>query len=191
MLGDEAADALHRAFLEDEVATLSSADWQLYFVHDAVQNATEQALLDALAGPNTRRLVPGAPDLAHEMLEAFRALLQSHDRVVLVGGDMPHLSRDLVEQGLSALDHADVVLGPGPDGGYYLVGLRALHDVFTTVALGGGSVERATVAAARALGLEVAWTAPLTDLDEAGDLRVLESLPASVAPRTRAVIARL
>lgn len=191
-LGVDAALALHQAFLRDEVATLApDATWDLYLVHDAPRDPGEQALLDGIAGAHTKRLIPGTPDLAHELLEAFRLLLRDHDRVVLVGGDVPHLSRSLVQQAIAALDDADVVIGPGPDGGYYLVGMRAPHDVFTTVTMGGDRAERATVAAARALGLKVAWTAPLVDLDEAQDLLALESLPSSTAPHTRAVVAGL
>lgn len=191
-LGADAARDLHVAFVRDEVAALGgSLRWDLFVVHDAPRDGDERALLTGLMGERATGVIPGAPDLAHELLEAFRLLLRDHDRVVIVSGDVPHVSSELVEQALDALDRADLVLGPGPDGGYYLVGLRAPHDVFTGVALGGDRAERATVAAARSQGLEVAWVAPVVDLDEAQDLLVLDGLPASVAPHTRAVVAGL
>jgi len=129
--------------------------------------------------------------LARDLLGGFAALLTDHDRAVIVSGDVPHLPADTVRRALRALDDADVVLGPGPDGGYYLIGMRAPHDVFTPITMSTSSVVNATIALARSKGLQVATVERLTDIDEAQDLLALEHVPAALAPRTRAAVARL
>ena len=42
-----------------------------------------------------------------------------------LNSDGPTLPAGHLRQALDQLDQADVVLGPGEDGGYYLIGLRA------------------------------------------------------------------
>lgn len=191
-LGQDAALALHRAFLRDELEQLSAPTrWRLYLIHDAPTDEADQAELAALCTPGVGSLVPGQPSLARELLAAFESLLATHKRAVIVSGDVPQLSATLVADALGALDHADLVLGPNPDGGYYLVGMRAVHDVFTRVPMSTPAVEAATRALARERGLTVATLPTLTDMDQAQDLLALESVPADVAVRTRREVAGL
>ncbi|MBI5609434.1 MAG: DUF2064 domain-containing protein [Deltaproteobacteria bacterium] len=191
-VGAEAALALHRAFLADELEQLQRPEqWDLYLIHDAPADPAEVDELAALLGARARGLVPGQAGLSQELLRSFELLLASHPKAVIVSGDVPQLGPELVEQAIDALDGADVVLGPGPDGGYYLVGMTRPHDICTTIPMGTAAVERATVAQAQRLGLRVAHVAVLTDVDEAQDLLALERAPGGVAVRTRAVIDRL
>ncbi len=198
-VGPEAARELHEAFLRDELAQLRAPDrWHLHLVHDAPRDAAERALLNSLlsALPGRKNgdfgtigsVVPGAPSLGAELLGAFELLLSDHERAVIVSGDVPHIDPALVADALALLDDADVVLGPGPDGGYYLVGMRAPHDIFTTVPMSTSAVATATIATARRMGLRTARVAQLTDIDEVQDLLCLEAAPPHLAPRTRALV---
>ena len=191
-LGVEAALDLHRAFLGDELRQLHApARWQLHLVHDAPESDAEHAALSALVAGRAKSLVPGQPSLAHELLAAFTTLLNAHERVVIVSGDVPQIAPERVAEALQALDSADVVLGPGLDGGYYLVGLKAAHDIFTGIPMGTPAVEKATQALAARLGLRVARVAALMDMDEAQDLLALDAAPADLAQATRAAVAGL
>jgi uncharacterized protein len=191
-LGPDVALELHRAMVADELEQLHDpARWDLFLLHDpAVDESDErelQRLRDGLATP----LVPGGEGLAAELLGGFEALLADYERALIVSADVPHLGADVVAGAVAALDHADLVLGPGPDGGYYLVGLSHPHDVFTSIGMGTAGVERATVVLAEGLGLRVAHVQALTDIDEARDLSELDGVPTHIARRTRAVVRRL
>ena len=189
-LGADAALALHRAMLEDELEQLRDpGSWDLFLLHDR-PTEEESAALEALTR-GVPSLIPDQRGLAGELLGGFEALLAHYERAVIVSADVPHLDPAVVQRALVALDSADLVLGPGPDGGYYLVGLREPHDLFTGIGMGTPRVERATVALAGSMGLTVAHVDPLTDLDEAQDLLELERAPPGRAPRTRAVAADL
>jgi len=191
-LGAEAALALHRAMLSDELDQLHDpARWDLFLLHDPAVDDSDEQELQRLRGGLAASLVPGGQGLGAELLGGFQALLADYERAVIVSADVPHLGAEVVDRAVAALDHSDLVLGPGPDGGYYLVGLRDPHDVFTSVGMGTAGVERATVALAEGLGLRVAHVEPLTDIDEEADLRELDGAPDGVARRTREVARRL
>jgi len=49
------------------------------------------------------------------------------DRILFVGSDSPTLPPALLELALTALETHPIVLGPAFDGGYYLLGVRALE----------------------------------------------------------------
>jgi glycosyltransferase A (GT-A) superfamily protein (DUF2064 family) len=109
------------------------------------------------------------------MAHAFES---GHSRVVLIGSDIPRL-----------------VLGPAEDGGYYLIGACAVPPVFVGIPWGGADVLRATVAAARAAGIEPEMVSGCYDVDDAHGL---ERLRADLAQRrvegltsTRAALERL
>ena len=191
-LGAKAALALHRSMVEDELEQLHDPErWDLFVLHDAPANAAEQEEIDGLRGGRAASLVPGEDGLARELFGGFRALLADYERAVIVSADVPQLEPEVVRRAVQALDDSDLVLGSGPDGGYYLVGLREPHDVFTPIGMGTPRVERATVALAGRLGLRVAHVAALTDIDEAQDLLELDHVPAAVARRTRELAGRL
>ena len=191
-LGADHALAFHRAFLQDELTQLHAPErWVSYLVHDAPADATERALIQAVAGEAATPLAVGRGSLGADLWAAFETLLARHGRVVIVSADVPHIDAERVQMALEALERADVVLGPGPDGGYYLVGLREPHDLFTEIPMGTPNVVAATLARARALGLSVAMVPPMTDMDEAHDLLALEYAPPDLARTTRSLVASL
>lgn len=74
--------------------------------------------------------------LGERLESAFWLLLQRHSSVVVIGTDSPELRPGAILQALEELRWCEAVLGPCPDGGYYLLGLRrglhkdALTDLF-------------------------------------------------------------
>lgn len=43
---------------------------------------------------------------------------------MIVGSDVPGITPDHIDNGFRALGVSDAVMGPAPDGGYWLIGLR-------------------------------------------------------------------
>lgn len=62
--------------------------------------------------------------LGERLENAFRRLLRGHPQVVVIGTDSPLLRPGVLRQAFRELRICDSVLGPCPDGGYYLLGLR-------------------------------------------------------------------
>lgn len=63
-------------------------------------------------------------DLGQRMHHALDLALRRFEKAILIGGDIPGLSSEILENAFRLLDEAPVVWGPAADGGYYLVGLR-------------------------------------------------------------------
>jgi glycosyltransferase A (GT-A) superfamily protein (DUF2064 family) len=92
--------------------------------------------------------------------------------VAIVGTDAPGVSRTTASEALSALDTADVVIGPTDDGGYYLIALRAPRPgLFAGIEWSTPGVRGQTLARAAAAGLSVHELGQLRDVDTLEDLR--------------------
>jgi rSAM/selenodomain-associated transferase 1 len=92
--------------------------------------------------------------------------------VVIVGSDVPGIRADHVREAFRALGSHDVVFGPSPDGGYWLVGLKRMARVPRVFAGVRWSSAHALADTLRNLsGLRVAQVASLADVDEAADLK--------------------
>lgn len=86
----------------------------------------EAPVFEQLATLGWTRWVQGRGSLGVRLRRAFdRVAGQGAERVVFLGSDSPTLPAVLVRQAFDVLDSgARAVLGPGFDGGYYLVGAR-------------------------------------------------------------------
>jgi len=79
---------------------------------------------DQARSPNYTLVMQQGTDLGERLERAFHRLLRRHRRVLVIGTDSPELSSRALRQALYELCWCDAVLGPCPDGGYYLMGLR-------------------------------------------------------------------
>jgi hypothetical protein len=66
--------------------------------------------------------------LGERVANAFRRLLRLHPSCVVIGTDSPLFPARLLRQALRELRACESVLGPCPDGGYYLIALRRRAD---------------------------------------------------------------
>ena len=164
--------ALHTAFLRDlkELYAGMDCDVVISYAPDPDRSALEE-IFPAAAGFWPQQ---GA-DLGARMHDAFcRAFQQGYAAVVLTGSDLPELRQDCLAKAFTALETADVVLGPTSDGGYYLIGMKApCAQVFQGHQYGGATVWESTLAAIAAANLTVAAAPALDDVDTPEDLRRL------------------
>lgn len=190
VLGSDGACALYRAFLADIAAAWRAPGWRLVW---AVTPAG--ADLRAVVGAGAEQIAQRGDTLAARMRHVFEDLFAAGAaRVVMCGADVPHLGVDRLAAAFAALSRHDVVLAPTRDGGYCLIGLRAAHDVFTGIAMGGVTVCADTLARAAALGLSTTCQAPTFDVDEPDDVDALAALLATgdaALPATAAALHRL
>lgn len=117
------------------------------------------------------RLPQGHGDLGARIVRAVRAA--GPGPVLVIGSDIPGITRAHLSRAFRALGTAETVIGPALDGGYWLIGFRGPH-VLKAGALEGvrwsGPLARADTVASlgdlRAVEVDV-----LADVDEAADLR--------------------
>lgn len=178
-VGDAAALALYRAFVADELTTLDAAGLPVtVFVHppEAVQECEDWLGPDPAGRP--RRVLPqrGA-ELGQRMANAFRQAFEAGaESALLVGGDLPELSRGHLDAAVQAMATEGAALAPSHDGGYTLVAFTResfAPDVFEHIEWSTARVLEQTLYRFKAAGQAVALLPPLPDIDTADDLAAL------------------
>lgn len=93
-------------------------------------------------------------------------------KAIIVGTDTPDLTAGLIDEALHLLDDYDVVIGPDHRGGYYLLGMKALHqELFYDVPWGTSRVYGHTLRMIKMLELSLAFLPVLIDVSTEDDLR--------------------
>ena len=120
--------------------------------------------------PHVCVIAQGGGDLGARLAHVVWALPRGP--VVIIGTDIPGIRAAHVASAFDALAGADAVLGPAPDGGYWLIGLKRAPRVrlpFTPVRW---SSEHALTDTVRNLGdARIAHLGVLEDVDDATALR--------------------
>ncbi len=172
-IGDDAAARLYDAFVRDLVGRFSVAP---FAVRWAVAPPAD-GFCDRFGLRPDVCCEQAGGDLGERMGRAVEEQLAAGaGRCVLVGSDTPHLGVERVVDAFDRLDDADLVLGAASDGGYYLIGMKEPHDVFSGVSWSTPSVLAETEARSRRLGLSLARVPDDFDVDEWEDLARLRSV---------------
>jgi len=164
--------ALHTAFLRDIAAVC--ANWTHFLF--CTPNSGWQPLRGIF--PHAAGFFPQeSGDLGARMENALNHVLSlGYDACVLIGSDLPLLTAAHLQSAFSALETADVTLGPTPDGGYYLVGLKApCPALFVRQTYGTENVCKNAVRAARQAGARVLPALSCRDVDTPEDLLELRA----------------
>jgi len=63
--------------------------------------------------------------MIHALDESFEV---GYNKLVVIGSDCPQLNSSHIERAFAQLEDVEVVLGPARDGGYYLIGMKEMHE---------------------------------------------------------------
>ncbi len=111
----------------------------------------------------------GQGDLGRRMQTLFDRLPPGP--VVIIGSDCPSIRPDDIAAAFSALGRADAVLGPAPDGGYWLVGeWRSPKSLPAFAGVRWSSERTLADTVANFATRRVAFVRELSDVDTAADL---------------------
>lgn len=117
-------------------------------------------------------------DLGERLAHAFQKLLRPHAVAVIIGSDSPTLAPRVIRAARRELRICDAVMGPSPDGGFYLIGLRRTErakagDLFRGVRWGSAFAFRDTLRNLLRHGLACSILEPCADVDRPEDFRRL------------------
>jgi rSAM/selenodomain-associated transferase 1 len=192
-IGDEAALALYRAFLADLAARFCDGPVPLGW-YVTPPDAWAELHTICRGGVDVRVLDQGEGDWTARQRRLFAGMAgRGETRTVLTASDSPHMRAEWVADAFRQLERHDVVLGPVEDGGYYLIGMRAPHDVLAGIAMSTATVAEQIATRCRMSGLSLGLVETTFDVDEVGDLpRLAEELERRPdCPATRAAVASL
>ena len=190
-LDDDRAVELYRCALHDTLALALSVvvDDVAHVLSYAPPTENAHRYFEQ-AAPEFALIPQQGVTLGKRITYTLGLLLKNHTPVVLIGSDSPDLPAHLITRAFEILrGTTDVVLGPANDGGYYLIGVRAMHPVlFERIDWSTAIVAQQTRARAVEAGLHLVELPPWHDLDTVADL---QALMAPGAPLTRAFVAAL
>lgn len=190
-LSTQAAARLYGQFLDDvleEMARLPQVTVAL-----AYTPASARPFFQNLAAPDMHLTAQAGADLGERLRQAFDwGFAQGAQTVLIRNSDSPDLPGGLVTEAREILERgrSQVVLGPCPDGGYYLVGLQSAQpQLFQDITWSGPTVLDDTLARAGHLGLTVHLLPPWPDIDTCDDLLAyLRSSKTSPSPGWRSYV---
>ncbi len=178
-LSPAAAARLYGQFLEDvweEMARVPRVTAVLAYTPEAAQ-----PFFQKLTPSGTHLLAQSGKDLGERLQQAFTwGFAQGAATVLIRNSDSPDLPGSLVQEARDVLDQgrAQAVLGPCPDGGYYLVGLTTPQpQLFQGISWSGPTVLADTIAQAGRLGLTVHLLPAWLDIDTPADLHTFIASP--------------
>jgi len=181
-----AVTALYLCLLEDTLALARS----LKSVEVAVMcPESDQEELAHFLGNTVQVVAQRGEGLAAGLTSVFRHFTApGRQHVIAFNSDSPHLAPSVLNSAFEILATHDVVIGPTNDGGYYLVGAKAVHPaLFESDPMGTRSALDRLLTRTRGLELSTGFTESFYDIDVANDLillaRELRLAPAK-APRT-------
>ena len=185
-LRPEQAAELSAAFLRDITENIALAAIEAPITgYVAYAPEGEEGLFDGhLAAGTGLLLADGTPLMPSNvqgfgkcLLHAIMAMLaRGHRSVAVVNSDSPTLPTALLTRTAAALSREGdrIVLGPADDGGYYLLGMKAVHaHLFADIAWSTDSVAEVTRLRAVQLGVDVVELPIWYDVDDQDALRRL------------------
>ncbi len=182
-VGADAAAALQQAMLLD---TLDCCRAEVPDTGVLVEDTADVAAVRALVPAGTSISVQRGRGLADALRSGAAAALAKRGPVALVASDLPGLPPGTLAAAFERLRTGiDVVIGPGFDGGYWLIALGAAHTApFRDIPWSTPDVLETTLARCREASLAVALAEPWRDLDTLEDLEAL-AREADTLPGTR------
>lgn len=164
-LGDEKALKIYHALLHytRQISSQVSAKRYLYYADEIKEN-------DAWSPKDFSKKVQSGKDLGARMSQAFAEVAE--EKKVIIGSDCPQLLSEDIEAAFHFLEQYDLVIGPANDGGYYLLGMKEVHQpLFEQMEWSTEVVFHETLNRAKVANLKVKVLRELVDLDTLDDLK--------------------
>ena len=121
-IGDDGAFKVYKRLFEiteQEVNKLEDCSIHVYFSDVIIDDKF----------PNHSKFVQQGNDLGERMKNAFQDGFDAgFNEIIGIGTDLPDLSSSILLEGFNSLSKHDTVFGPAEDGGYYLIGMRKMHN---------------------------------------------------------------
>jgi uncharacterized protein len=166
-IGDEKALQVYLKLLEHTHKVADEADCTKHIYY--TDNLDEFGLLDYF---KFKKFLQHGNDLGDRMMNAvINGMKDGFGRIVIIGSDCIEISSQVIEEAFTALEEKDCVLGPASDGGYYLIGMKEIHEsIFTDKKWSSEDVFLDTMLDMQANNLSYHVLKTLNDIDTKEDL---------------------
>lgn len=168
-IGMRAAALVYRRLVEHQMRQ-SPPGWP---VHVCFTPAEAETTMRAWLGESCEYSAQVSGDLGQRLTEAATRHFQQHESpLVIIGGDCPALTMELLARVAVTLPEQDVIIVPAVDGGYCLIAMRKLAvDLFRNISWSAASVLEETRARLVESGRSWCELATLEDVDDRASWR--------------------
>lgn len=146
-IGAEAAASLYRTFIQDILTTVQSLNTPF---HLAVYPPESLEQFTQWLGPSYRYYSQQGTNLGERLQNGFTMMFkQQYHLVIALASDCPDLPVEILRTAVFTLQTHKVVIGPAPDGGYYLIGFSSefpFANIFQDISWGTATVFQETFA---------------------------------------------
>ena len=179
VVGSERAALLNTAFLEDIAANLTAACAIGSIAGYVAFGPPEETDFFDFLPAQIARFVAWEPTFGETLKTTIRQMFANgHDAACVLNSDSPTLPTSILVEAARALAEPGdrIVLGPSNDGGYYLLGMKTMHEhLFADITWSTEHVTRETLQRAADLRLDVHHLPQWYDVDDALSFEILRS----------------
>ncbi len=163
-IGDQAALDIYKELIgitESETETLDITR-HIYY---------SQEIEDSM-WQNDLKFIQKGDDLGSKMQNAFQDGFENgYENIIIIGSDLPNISKEIIETGFEKLKNHDLVFGPADDGGYYLLGMsQMVKSVFENKPWSQSSLLELTLRELKEQKKSILLLKTLNDIDTYEDL---------------------
>ena len=207
VVGSENSALFNTAFLTDITKNLAEACAVSPIAGYVAYGPPEEVAFFDFLPAHISRFAAWESTFGETLKAAIRRLFANgHDAACVLNSDSPTLPISILVEAARALAEPGdrIVLGPSNDGGYYLLGMKVMHEhLFKDITWSTEHVTRETLERARDLGLDVHRLPEWYDVDDALSFELLRAelngeqafgpggLTSAPAANTRALLASL
>ena len=165
---DECA-TLHKVMIKDIYKECTGMSADIFVYYTPIEGLER---LQKIIGIKHIYKLQKGDNLGEKMYNAIAEVLDlGYESCILIGSDIAELRKEHINRAFDKLENADIVFGKTVDGGYYLVGMKkAVKEVFEVEKYGNSDVFANTLKKLSNLGLKIAYTKTLYDIDTKDDL---------------------
>lgn len=166
-IGNERALEIYKKLLTHTQSIASPIDADKFvFYSDSINNDDQWSATDYY------KKLQFNGDLGQRMAAAFEEVFSlGYQSVCIIGSDCFELTSAIISDAFSKLENHDVVIGPTYDGGYYLLGMKLLHEpLFQNKNWSTDTVFSDTINDFEKLAVTAYHLEKLSDIDEEKDL---------------------
>lgn len=171
-IGDTYALDLYKLFVRDIISTVEKENINLQIAYTPVNQLPQ---FKKWLGHNHAYLPQVGDTLGDRLISVFKeAFAGGMEFAIAIGSDIPDLPGNIISEALEKLREFDIVIGPCPDGGYYLVGFQAgtfTEKIFHIDEWSTSNVLNDTIKKIKETGLNYHELPFWTDIDEIDDLK--------------------
>ena len=171
-IGFEESAGVYARFLYQCLLELINLDRDEISVELSLASASDIPFF-RLAFPEFQVSAQIEADFGQRLAQSLKAAFEDGaEAVVLIGTDIPDLDRSIIHSAFDALEENEVVIGPGTDGGYYLMGTRLRNaSLFQDIDWSSEFVLQQTEKLVRLQQLSTKFLPILPDIDTEADFQ--------------------